>query len=132
MHKNVSALKIAVPVRDDKGLESTIEEHFGRAAYFALIEVVNGKIVRVTVLKNPLRYHGPGDLPRLLKSYGVNVVLANRVGQRAQEFFKELGIKLVPGFSGSVAEAVRRYLQGEVGRRGAQGPEEISRMGSGF
>ena len=112
----MSALKIAVPVRDDKGLESTIEEHFGRAAYFALIEVVDGEVARVTVLENPLREHGPGDLPRLLKSHGVNVVLAGRVGQRAQAFFRELGIELVLGFSGSVAEALKKYLQGKVGR----------------
>jgi len=114
--ENVSALKIAVPILNNKGFKSTIEEYFNRVAYFTLIEVVDGDAARVTMLGKPLRDHGPGNLPRLLKSHGVNVVLAGRVRQGTQVFFRELGTELVLDLGWSAAKAVRRYPQGKVGR----------------
>ena len=103
-------LRVAIPSRDEKGLESSIEDHFGRSNYFTIVDVVNGEIVRVIVLVNPFKEHRYGDIPQFLKSHGVDVVLAKRMGLRAQDFFKKLGIKVELGFEGLVSEVVREYL----------------------
>ena len=48
VHAGVSHKKkrrIAIPIDEDKGLDSLTSPHFGRAPYFALIDVEEGKVV---------------------------------------------------------------------------------------
>jgi cation diffusion facilitator family transporter len=45
--------KIAVPVTDDKGLQSGISSHLGKAPYFVIATVKEGKIIKVDTIKNP-------------------------------------------------------------------------------
>ena len=45
---------------------------------------------------------------------GANVMLAGGMGRRAVEFFEQLGIEPVSGASGTVRQAVEKYLGGEL------------------
>lgn len=103
---------IAIPSKDSKGIESSMEEHFGRAKYFTLIEVRDNEIVKVKVLKVPWEEHKVGDLPRLLAKEGVKLVFANRIGRRAREILSQMGIEVKEGYSGKIKQILELYLKG--------------------
>ena len=99
-------MRLAIPVEEDRDVDSPICEHFGRAPYFAVVDVGEGG-VSVEVRKNPLVEHTAGALPELLKSWGVDRIIAARMGQKAQLFFNQFGIDVVLGASGTVRDALR-------------------------
>ena len=92
-------MKIAIPVLENKGADSPISEHFGHAPFFAFVENDN-----ISVIENPLEDHGPGDIPQYMAQQNVNLLVARGIGGRAVEFFNRLGINVVRGASGTVAE----------------------------
>jgi len=106
--------KIAVPTRGKAGLDDQVEEHFGRARHYTLIDVEDGKIVKTEVLDVPFDEHGPGDLPNWLHSQGAEAVLAWGMGPRAVEFFEGLGIEVVTGATGPVRAVVAGYINGNL------------------
>ena len=105
---------IAIPTMDDRGLESEVSMHFGRAPFFTFVEVEDGEIRDVDVVRVPFEGHGPGDLPSFIREHGGHVVIAYGMGPRAVEFFERLGIKVVLGASGKVGDVVRAYLGGDL------------------
>jgi len=103
-------MRIAIPTQGNGGLDDQVEEHFGRANFYTLVDIEGGKIRDVQVLETPYTEHGPGDLPNWLHTLGVDVVLANGIGQRAIAFFEQLGIEVVTGVSGQVRDVIARYI----------------------
>jgi len=106
-------LMIAVPCKNSRGLNSEIEEHFGRAKFFALVEVEGDKIKGVDFLEAPAE-HSPGELPEMLRKRGVEVVLAYGMGPRAIQFFESYGIRVVTGAKGEVGEVVEKFVKEEL------------------
>ncbi|MCD6132298.1 MAG: dinitrogenase iron-molybdenum cofactor [Candidatus Hydrothermota bacterium] len=108
-------MKIAIPSKGPKGLLEEVEEHFGRAEYYTIVEVSDNKeITRVQVEKTPFTSHGPGDIPNWLKSLGVDLVIARGMGHRAVDFFNQLGIQVVTGANGMIKDIVDAYLKGTL------------------
>jgi predicted Fe-Mo cluster-binding NifX family protein len=107
-------MRIAIPVETNEGENSVVCEHFGRAPYFAFVDLDENGNYSVKVEVNPLIEHTEGALPELLKNKGVDVVLAFRMGQKAQAFFNQWGIKVVLGAHGRVADAVEKF-KGVIG-----------------
>ncbi len=99
-------MRIAIPVEENRGIDSPVCEHFGRAPYFAVVEIGEGG-VSVEVRENPLLEHTEGALPEFLKSWGVERIVAYRMGTKAQEFFRRFGIDVGLGVSGSVQDVVK-------------------------
>jgi len=107
-------MKIAIPSEDDSGLDSEVARHFGRAEYYTIIDLEDGKIKDVRVVKTPFREHNPGDIPVFLKEEGVEAVLAYGMGWRAQELFNSLGIKVVTGANGRIRDIVEAFARGSL------------------
>lgn len=106
-------MKIAIP-SDNKGLEGNVHEHFGRSPKFVLAEIRSGKIVDIKVIDNPIaESHSPGELPELLKNYGVEIVVCHKIGRRAREFLGRLGIKVIDGLGGPIKN-VLKFIVGNV------------------
>ena len=106
--------RIAIPTQGTSGLDDRVEEHFGRAQHYILIDVEDGKAVRTQVLDVPFAEHGPGDLPNWLHSHGADAVLAWGMGPRAVEFFEDLGIEVITGATGPVRAVVEGYISGTL------------------
>ncbi|WP_048147794.1 NifB/NifX family molybdenum-iron cluster-binding protein [Palaeococcus ferrophilus] len=104
-------MRIAVPAEDDRGLESRVSGHFGRARYFVFVDVENNEIKGAEVVEVPFEEHGPGDLPNFVKEHGGEVVLAYGMGQRAIGFFNQLGIEVVTGAYGHVEDVVKAFIE---------------------
>ena len=99
-------MRVAIPVEEDRGLESPVCEHFGRAPYFAVVDL-NGKEFSLEVRRNPLVEHTEGALPELLKNWGVDRIVTSRMGRKAQQFFSQFGVEVVLGASGTVKDVLK-------------------------
>lgn len=107
--KEVSML-IAIPLAG-----GNLSIHFGHCEEFALIEVDTER--RVVLEKQILQApdHQPGLLPRWLAERGVTLVIAGGMGIRAQNLFKEQGIKVITGAPPDDPEKLAQdYLNGEL------------------
>ncbi|NJE06288.1 dinitrogenase iron-molybdenum cofactor [Thermococcus sp. M36] len=104
-------MRIAVPAEDGRGLESNVNGHFGRAKYFVFVDVEEGEIKDVKVVKVPFDEHGTGDLPNFVKEHGGEVVLAYGMGQKAIAFFNQLGIEVVTGAYGPIKDVVKAFIK---------------------
>jgi ATP-binding protein involved in chromosome partitioning len=94
----------AVPVSGGK-----LCAHFGHCEQFAIIETEKGEIKNHSLHTPPP--HEPGVLPKWLHEKGANVIIAGGMGARAQQFFTEMGIKVVIGAqSDSPEDLARKYL----------------------
>ncbi len=104
-------MRIAIPSEDERGIESTISQHFGKTAYYTFVDVEGRKIKNVSIVRVPFEGHRPGDLPNFVKEHGGDIVVAFGMGSRAVDFFRELGIEVVLGASGRVAAVVDVLLK---------------------
>jgi len=109
-------MRIAIPSQDERGLNSRIAEHFGRAPYYTFVDVDLEKkeINNVEVVKVPFESHDPGDLPLFVKEHDGELVMAYGMGHRAQEFFNYMRIKVLTGVSGRIGEVIETFLRGEI------------------
>ncbi|NJE08519.1 dinitrogenase iron-molybdenum cofactor [Thermococcus sp. M39] len=103
-------MRIAIPAKDSRGLESEICEHFGRAKYFVFVNIRNEKIENVEVVEVPFDEHSPGDLPGFIKDHGGEVVLAYGMGMKAMAYFQSLGIQVVTGAYGKIKDIVEAFI----------------------
>ncbi|MCD6470652.1 NifB/NifX family molybdenum-iron cluster-binding protein [Candidatus Bathyarchaeota archaeon] len=65
------------------GLEDRVSETFGRATTYTIIEVKDGEIINVKVLRNPAVSYEYGAGPivaKMLVDEGVNLVVAGEIG----------------------------------------------------
>ena len=104
-------MRIAIPAEDNRGLESNVSGHFGRAKYFVFVDVEDGEIKNYEVVEVPFDEHGPGDLPYFVKEHGGEVVLAYGMGQRAISYFNQLGIEVITGAHGPIREVVKAFIE---------------------
>ena len=105
---------IAIPSTGPEGLDSEVSMHFGRTPYYTFISVENGEIKNVKSVPIPFVEHGPGDIPYFIKENGGDVVIAYGMGQRAVQFFEQLGIRVILGAYGKVGDVVNAFLKGEL------------------
>ncbi|MGI5835481.1 MAG: NifB/NifX family molybdenum-iron cluster-binding protein [Chloroflexota bacterium] len=108
-------VRIAVSADSNNGMDSLVSAHFGRCPYFVLVDVDNGSIVKVETVANPYYgNHQPGQVPAFINDQKTNVMLAGGMGAGAVSFFNQYGIEVATGASGTVREAVERYLGGSL------------------
>lgn len=111
-------MKVAIPSADERGLESKVFPHFGRAPYYVIVEVKDGEITGVEVFENPSPEHGHGhghrELFELLRSKGVDVVLAYSIGARAIQNIETLGMRVIPGVRGRIEDVVKAFAEGRL------------------
>jgi len=103
-------MRVAVPVNENRGMESEISTHFGRARYFAFVDIEGNDVAGVEVVPVPFEEHDPGDLPNFVKEHGGDVVLAYGMGGKAMAYFRNLGIEVVTGAYGRLDDVIRAFV----------------------
>ncbi|MHC1579521.1 MAG: NifB/NifX family molybdenum-iron cluster-binding protein [Candidatus Alkanophagales archaeon] len=99
-------LRVAVPTYRG-GLDDLVCEHFGRAPTFTIVDLETGD---VEVLQNySEHFGGSGYPPEILAEKGVSAVLCKGLGPKALAMFRQLGIEVYVGASGTVRDAVRDF-----------------------
>jgi ATP-binding protein involved in chromosome partitioning len=101
-------MRIAIPTA-----KGQLCMHFGHCEQFTLVDVEDGKILKVATQVPPP--HEPGVLPRWLHEQGATMIIAGGMGSRAKDFFTQFGIEVVTGAQGlSPEEIVLSYLRGSL------------------
>jgi len=108
-------MRIAVSADDKNGLDSIVSPHFGRCPHYILVDMEGQEIKNVSAIDNPYYgRHQPGQVPALINSHDVNVMLTGGMGGRALGFFRQFGIEPVTGAAGTVRQSLERYLGGTL------------------
>jgi predicted Fe-Mo cluster-binding NifX family protein len=94
-----------------------VAEHFGHCEGFTIFKVENKETREKEFIANP--GHKPGFLPNFLNDLGVKVIIAGGMGGGAIEIFKEKGIEVITGVTGSLETTIEKYLRNELRSSGS-------------
>jgi len=90
--------RVAIATIGDQGLEDRVSNHFGHSKTFTIVEVSNGNIKNVKVMRNPaasLSYGRGRVLTQQLVNMGVDIVISGKIGLGASTILDEQGLKKV-------------------------------------
>ncbi|MCG8451624.1 MAG: NifB/NifX family molybdenum-iron cluster-binding protein [Spirochaetales bacterium] len=104
---------IAIPSND--GI--TVEEHFGHCKKFVMVTVEEGKVQAKTEIIPPA--HAPGVFPAFLGEQGATTIITGGMGARAVDLFKQQGIDVILGATGSIDDLLAVFLEGELASTGS-------------
>ena len=107
-------MKIAITSTGET-LESMVDERFGRAKYFLIIDTES---LETTVVKNTENLDlsqgaGTQSGSKIVDS-GVSYVLTGHCGPKAFRVLSSAGLKVIVGVSGTVKDAVDAFKRGEL------------------
>ncbi len=109
------ALRIAIPADSDKGLDAQRSGHFGKCAYYILIDINDNQIQQVTPLLNGGHTQGGCFAPvMLLNGNHVKKLIVAGIGGRPLEGFRETGIEVYAGVGQTVGETVDLFLNDKL------------------
>jgi predicted Fe-Mo cluster-binding NifX family protein len=108
-------MNICIPTEDDQGLESQASGHFGRAPFFAVVDVDSG---RLEFTSNPGCHQHSHSCHHvdLMKACNVDVLICTGIGRRAFSALNEAGIGVLTSSIGTVSEIVQAVRRGFINR----------------
>ena len=109
-------MKIAISTTSG-GLDDKVSEVFGRAVSFTIVEIENGEIKNVEVVKNEFAEKEGGvgaSVSQFLVDKGVEVVLTENIGPNALTVLNSAGVKVYRAGGLNVKEAIEKFLKGEL------------------
>ncbi len=110
------AVRIAVPADNMEGLAAPRSGHFGKCAWYTLVDVAGDKVVAVQSMVNGGHIAGGCSVPvMLLKGWDVDKVVVGGIGGRPLMGFRDEGIDVYAGVGSTVQETVDAYLLGQIG-----------------
>ncbi len=113
-------MKICFPIREEQGLKSVVNTHFGSARLFLLYDPDTGSH---EIRGNPDLGHAHGQCQPLkaLEGETVDVVIVGGIGMGALLKLQALGIRVLKAEAASVEENLARYRAGTLSEMDAQG-----------
>ncbi len=109
-------MKVAVSTTSG-GLDDKVSEVFGRAVSFTIVEISNGDIVNIEIVRNDFAVRGGGAgvaVSQFLVDKGINAVITGNVGPNALAVLSSAGVKVYRGSGLTVKEAIDKLLKGEL------------------
>lgn len=105
-------MKVSIPTRDMNGLEGIVEQHFGKAPTYTIIDTESDQ---VTVIPNTSEHMGGIGLPpEYLYQNGVDIMLCGGLGFKAVNTFESYGIKVFVGAGGTVKDTFEAWKAGKL------------------
>ena len=78
-------MRVSIPTRDENGLEGIVEQHFGKAPTYTIIDTETDQVM---VIPNTSEHMGGVGLPpEYLNQNGVDVMLCGGLGFKAVRMF---------------------------------------------
>ena len=107
-------MKLAISLKDDKGMDSTVSPIFGNSPYFMFVDVDNGFFkIRPTLVKA-----NAGDTEmqtaQMVAKKNVEAVISTQFGQKAYEVLNTAGIWIYIFLDSIVEEALKAFRRGQL------------------
>ena len=99
------------------GLDDKVSDVFGRAVSFTIVDVEDGEIRNIDIVRNDFAVRGGGAgvaVSQFLADTGVNAVITGNVGPNALAVLSSAGIKVYRGSGLTVKEAIEKLIRGEL------------------
>lgn len=110
------AVRVAIPTETSAGLAAPRSGHFGKCAYYTLVDVADTRVVAVQSMRNGGHISGGCSVPvMLLKGWCVDRVVVAGIGGRPLMGFRQAGIEVYGGHGSTVQETIDAYLAGRIG-----------------
>jgi predicted Fe-Mo cluster-binding NifX family protein len=107
--------RIVIPAEDGNGLNARLSEHFGRAAYFIIVELEDSNISNVQVVPNESEHFGGfGRPPDRILQFMPNALITYGMGPRALSIFQEARIAVLKANADTVKDVVEAYRQDKL------------------
>ncbi|MCF2137235.1 MAG: NifB/NifX family molybdenum-iron cluster-binding protein [Candidatus Thorarchaeota archaeon] len=105
--------RLLIPAEDSSG--TRVSNHFGRAPFFALIDIEDGTVVARSVEPNTGEHSGgSGHAHDNVLRYNPHVVIVSAMGPRGLDSFQTVNVAVLRASSDSVDENIDAYLNGEL------------------
>jgi predicted Fe-Mo cluster-binding NifX family protein len=115
--ESMGRTRLAIPCTGEAALQAEVSGHFGHCDSYAIVTIEEGRIETVESVSNKSHTDCSSSVRRLVEN-GVGLMLVQSMGMRPYFAFKELGIEVRCGITGTVGEAVESYLNGETSPMG--------------
>ncbi len=108
--------RIIFPVEDQKGLDACLAPHFGRAPYYAIVDIdESGKVSSVRSVPNRgEHFGGVGEAHGQLLELMPNAIVAYGMGPRGLMSFQGAGIAVLKASASKVSELVTAYKDNKL------------------
>ena len=106
-----------LPVEDATGIDAKIAQHFGRAPYFAIVELdENQKSPKVTIEPNRSEHMGgaPGHSHESFLSLKPDIVIAYSMGPGALNTFLGAGVTVLAATALTVEGNIESFKEGKL------------------
>jgi predicted Fe-Mo cluster-binding NifX family protein len=109
-------MRVVVPVNEDKGVDSRLSEHFGRAPFFAVFELdEDGQIMNQKAVPNESEHFGgTGFPPDRILQLKPDAVITFGMGPRALGWFQEAKVAVLRANSNTVKSVISSYVKDEL------------------
>lgn len=118
IHGGASELntRIVIPVSAEKGLDSTLSQHFGRAPFYAIIDLdENGKIIgQDTIANTSEHFGGVGLPPDRIMQLKPKALVTYGLGSKALQMFQTGGVAVLRTEAELVKQVVDAYNNNEL------------------
>jgi len=108
--------RIVIPLIEDRGIDSQLSEHFGRAPFFAVFELSeDGEILAHKVVPNDSEHFGGvGSPPDRILKLRPDVVITRGMGPRALGRFQSARVAVLRTNSIFVRDVLSAYIRDEL------------------
>jgi predicted Fe-Mo cluster-binding NifX family protein len=108
--------RIMIPIEDEKGLEAQVAHHFGRAPYFAIVELDENNNAKVKIEPNKSEHMGgaQGHSHESFLELKPDVVIAYSMGPGALNTFLGAGIKVLEATANTVKGNIESFKKGKL------------------
>ena len=115
-------MRIVIPTNTPDGLMAKRGAHFGKAAFYVIVDIENGEIKDVDFKENPGHSGGAcGNAVTNIKNLGADALIVSGIGPNPLMGFNQIGIKVYyDEESKTVEEAINKFLNGELSEMNPQ------------
>jgi predicted Fe-Mo cluster-binding NifX family protein len=108
--------RLVVPAEDQKGLSARLAEHFGRAPYFAVVDLdEKGEVANVKTVQNVGEHAGGmGYAHDHILGLKPNAIVVYGMGPRGLMSFQNAGVAVLKANAHTVGEVVDAYKKDKL------------------
>lgn len=110
------SMRIVIPVVNETGLDSRLSEHFGRAPYFAVVELdENGQVVSQRTVPNVgEHFGGSGQRADGILQLKPNAIITYGMGPRGLSIYQSVRVAVLRANANTVREVIAAYNRNEL------------------